>query len=27
LVIGFVAVLLTYSGNLWFTGLHTYSGL
>jgi hypothetical protein len=26
-VIGFVAVLLTYSGNLWFTGLHTYSGL
>ena len=27
LVIGFGAVLLTYSGNLWFTGLHTYSGL
>jgi len=27
LVIGFVAVLLTYSGNLWVTGLHTYSGL
>ena len=27
LVIGFIAVLLTYSGNLWFTGLHTYSGL
>lgn len=27
LVIGFVAVLLTYSGNLWFSGLHTYSGL
>jgi hypothetical protein len=26
-VIGFIAVLLTYSGNLWFTGLHTYSGL
>ena len=27
LVLGFVAVLLTYSGNLWFSGLHTYSGL
>lgn len=27
LVIGFLAVLLTYSGNLWMTGLHTYSGL
>jgi cytochrome c-type biogenesis protein CcsB len=27
LVIGFIAVLLTYSGNLWFSGLHTYSGL
>lgn len=27
LVIGFLAVLLTYSGNLWFSGLHTYSGL
>ncbi len=27
LVIGFVAVLITYSGNLWFSGLHTYSGL
>ena len=27
LVIGFLAVLLTYSGNLWFNGLHTYSGL
>lgn len=27
LVIGFGAVLLTYSGNLWFSGLHTYSGL
>ena len=27
LVIGFAAVLVTYSGNLWFSGLHTYSGL
>ena len=27
LVIGFLAVLVTYSGNLWFSGLHTYSGL
>jgi len=27
LVLGFLAVLLTYSGNLWFSGLHTYSGL
>lgn len=27
LVIGFLAVLITYSGNLWFSGLHTYSGL
>jgi cytochrome c-type biogenesis protein CcsB len=27
LVLGFAAVLLTYSGNLWFSGLHTYSGL
>jgi hypothetical protein len=26
-VIGFLAVLVTYSGNLWFSGLHTYSGL
>ena len=27
LVVGFVMVLLTYSGNLWFPGLHSYSGL
>jgi cytochrome c-type biogenesis protein CcsB len=27
LVIGFVMVLVTYSGNLWFPGLHSYSGL
>jgi len=27
LVIGFVAVLVTYFGNLFFSGLHAYSGL
>ena len=27
LVLGFVMVLVTYSGSLWFTGLHAYSGL
>jgi cytochrome c-type biogenesis protein CcsB len=27
LAIGFVMVLVTYSGNLWFPGLHSYSGL
>ena len=27
LVIGFLMVLVTYSGSLWFTGLHAYSGL
>ena len=27
LVVGFVMVLVTYSGSLWFTGLHAYSGL
>jgi cytochrome c-type biogenesis protein CcsB len=27
LVIGFVAVLFTYFGNLYFSGLHAYSGL
>jgi cytochrome c-type biogenesis protein CcsB len=27
LVVGFVMVLITYSGNLWFPGLHSYSGL
>ena len=24
---GFAMVLVTYSGSLWFTGLHAYSGL
>jgi cytochrome c-type biogenesis protein CcsB len=27
LVIGFGMVLVTYSGSLWFSGLHSYSGL
>jgi len=27
LVVGFLMVLITYSGSLWFTGLHAYSGL
>ncbi len=27
LVIGFAMVLITYSGSLWFNGLHAYSGL
>jgi cytochrome c-type biogenesis protein CcsB len=27
LMIGFMAVLFTYFGNLWFAGLHSYSGL
>jgi cytochrome c-type biogenesis protein CcsB len=27
LVIGFGMVILTYSGSLWFSGLHSYSGL
>jgi len=27
LVIGFGMVLITYSGSLWFSGLHAYSGL
>lgn len=27
LVVGFAMVLVTYSGNLWFSGLHAYSGL
>jgi cytochrome c-type biogenesis protein CcsB len=27
LVVGFGMVLLTYSGSLWFSGLHAYSGL
>ena len=27
LVIGFIMVLVTYSGSLWFSGLHAYSGL
>ncbi len=27
LVVGFVMVLVTFSGNLWFPGLHAYSGL
>ncbi|HSW41843.1 MAG TPA: cytochrome c biogenesis protein CcsA [Patescibacteria group bacterium] len=27
LVVGFGMVLVTYSGNLWFPGLHSYSGL
>ena len=27
LVVGFLMVLVTYSGSLWFTGLHAYSGL
>ena len=27
LVIGFVMVIVTYSGSLWFSGLHSYSGL
>jgi hypothetical protein len=26
-VIGFGMVLVTYSGSLWFSGLHAYSGL
>ena len=27
LVVGFAMILVTYSGNLWFPGLHSYSGL
>jgi cytochrome c-type biogenesis protein CcsB len=27
LVVGFAMVLVTYSGNLWLSGLHAYSGL
>ena len=27
LVIGFLMVMVTYSGSLWFSGLHAYSGL
>jgi cytochrome c-type biogenesis protein CcsB len=27
LVVGFAMVLITYSGSLWFSGLHAYSGL
>ena len=27
LIVGFVMILVTYSGNLWFPGLHSYSGL
>lgn len=27
LVVGFLMVLVTYSGSLWFSGLHSYSGL
>ena len=27
LVVGFAMVLITYSGSLWFNGLHAYSGL
>ena len=27
LVIGFAMVVITYSGSLWFSGLHSYSGL
>ena len=27
LVVGFGMVLVTYSGSLWFNGLHAYSGL
>jgi cytochrome c-type biogenesis protein CcsB len=27
LVVGFVMVLVTYSGSLWFSGLHSYSGV
>ena len=27
LVVGFAMVLVTYSGSLWFQGLHSYSGL
>jgi len=27
LILGFVAVLFTYFGNLFFGGLHSYSGL
>ncbi|HEX5590645.1 MAG TPA: cytochrome c biogenesis protein CcsA [Candidatus Limnocylindrales bacterium] len=27
LVVGFIMVLVTYSGSLWFSGLHAYSGL
>jgi ABC-type transport system involved in cytochrome c biogenesis permease subunit len=27
LVVGFGMVLVTYSGSLWFSGLHAYSGL
>jgi cytochrome c-type biogenesis protein CcsB len=27
LVLGFVMVVVTFSGSLWFTGLHAYSGL
>jgi hypothetical protein len=26
-VVGFGMVLVTYSGSLWFSGLHAYSGL
>jgi cytochrome c-type biogenesis protein CcsB len=27
LVVGFLMIILTYSGSLWFSGLHAYSGL
>ena len=27
LVVGFIMVIVTYSGSLWFNGLHAYSGL
>ena len=27
LVVGFAMVIVTYSGSLWFSGLHAYSGL
>jgi cytochrome c-type biogenesis protein CcsB len=27
LVVGFLMVIVTYSGSLWFNGLHAYSGL
>ena len=27
LVVGFLMVLVTLSGSLWFNGLHAYSGL